>query len=86
VTDAPQFADVLRATLGLTPRQLRDPVEEHDIPHARRHAGARHVMVRVDHVLTALGLGAPAEARAPEPEPGWREAEVIARAATGGAR
>jgi hypothetical protein len=83
VTDAPQFADVLRATLGLTPRQLRDLVEEHDIPHARRHAGARHVMVRVDHVLTALGLGAPAKAVAPEREPRWDEDEAVQRAARG---
>ncbi len=82
VTDHPSMADVLRAALALTPRQLRELVDEHSIPHARRHAGARHVLVRVDDVLAALGLGAPAPAASsPPPESAWDEAEIIALAA-----
>lgn len=57
VTDARHGAAVLLAALGLTSRQLRELVDEHQIQHARRHPTARHIHVRVSDVLAALGLG-----------------------------
>ncbi len=71
------MSDVLAAALSITPRQLRELVELHHIPHRRRHEGARHIYVRVDDVLAALDLAAPATT-APEP---WTESEPVVRAA-----
>jgi len=85
VSDAPAMSDVLRAALSISSRQLRDLVERHGIRHSRRHAGARHIVVLVADVLTALGLAPAPEARPPEPpEPDvWDELAAVTSAATG---
>lgn len=82
VSDAPATSDVLRAALSITPRQLRALVDAHQIPHSRRHAGARHILVLVADVLEALGFAAPSvTAATPEPKPARNEAEIIELAA-----
>lgn len=76
VTDAPAMAAVLAAAVGLTPRQLRELVAERGIRHARP---GRHVYVRVDDLLAALGLsGAPS---ALPPSTDLSEDDVVALAA-----
>jgi hypothetical protein len=72
VTDAAAMAPVLAAVVGLTPRQLRDLVEER---HIRHESWSRHIYVRVDDVLRGLGLG---DASAPASSPlALSEDEVV---------
>ncbi len=79
VTDAPDLAGVLGAVVGLTPRQLRELVRERGIRHT---TWRRHVYVRVEDVVQAMGLGA-AESPAVVTDPAWDEGRVIQMAARG---
>jgi hypothetical protein len=62
------------ACLGLTPRQFRAFVREHQVPHARI---GRRTCARMDHVLATIDRLSGAAL------PAWSEDEVIARAAGG---
>lgn len=83
VTDAPAMAEVLAAAVGLTPRQLRDLVDERGVPHGRRRPGARNIFVRVDDVLRALGLDDVSALASSPHAPTWNEAEIVELAARG---
>jgi len=68
------MAGILAAVVGLTPRQLRDLVDERGIPH---ETWRRHVYVRVEDVVRALGLAGMSAPASSSPRPTLTEAEVI---------
>jgi len=64
--------------LGMSPRNFRDFVRKHSIPHARVY---RRTIARLDRVLEALDLLSGVQ---PLPQPVDARARVIARLVAGG--
>ena len=72
------MAAILAAAVGLTPRQLRERITERGTRHQTWH---RHVYVRLDDLLSAMGLGGASTALPSSTAPELSENEIVALAA-----